>query len=481
MLTKLRHDNITYWLLGLWLTLAPFSIAVAKLNFVLDGTEDPELRSLIYAYQTQPSLNALIHINTALELTPKLKQERALILILAELNIDHDQLTTAQSLLSNNLRESEYEQEKNKLLLKLADKYYQQKNFTKSRDTLKKVNNNLSDASAEQRQLQEGMTALALGEYAQAAKFFSNITGKSTQGSYAQYNLGIALLKRKKMHDGIQELKQLGERNVSSEELKDLKDYANINLGFLYMRGKEYKLAKEYLQRVRLNAKLSNQALFGMGWIDILNKDHKEALVPLFELHSRPVFDAAVVESYLAVPHALVIAGSDKQALDFYEQAVNLFERQKNASAETLAALQQSPQAIDDMVAPDKQFDIADSRDALLARVTQALFDNAVFSVTTANYAKLKEMRNEIPDWLNAYQTQPNATQLPVEKNQLDRQVADFRNQIDDAITKHQQLLSDIVQNELRKEHDKMDRYLNQARFAMAQIYDRILNQRTTP
>ena len=108
-------------------------------------------------------------------------------------------------------------------------------------------------------------------------------------------------------------------------ELVDLRDKANLALGFALLAANEPAKAKPPLQRVRLNGPYSSKALLGVGWASEALGDHKAALTPWLELHDRNLLDAAVQESYLAVPYAFAKLGANSQAADYYESAVRSF------------------------------------------------------------------------------------------------------------------------------------------------------------
>ncbi len=449
-------------------------LAHSKQGPSLDKNDPLEVRHLAYVYHTQPHFDALVEINAAREANPNLNKSTALTLMLAELYLKLDYLDQAQALLFSLSHHNDAY--KNELLIKLAAKYYARKNFTASARTLDKVTKALSHTLREQYKLQKGMTFLAMGNFREASKVLDDIANNSLVGAYAQYNLGIALLNLRKFDRGIRALNKLGHTNFKEEELKNLKDRSNISLGFLHMRAQEPVLAKRYLERVRLSSKFSNQALLGMGLADILNKQYKEALIPLLELHDRPVFDNATIEAYLAVPHALSNLNSNKHALDFYEQAIALFEQQLATTIDLATQIKASTQPINELLSFEYNAPKTPSN-LLLARLIGALIDNSIYTSTANHYSKLSELKKDIPTWKETYQNHTAST----EKTSLDRRLDVLDKQIDASLSLNETLLTKIVLNELNQESDKLNQYLNQARFSMAQIYDKILNQRIAP
>ena len=77
---------------------------------------------------------------------------------------------------------------------------------------------------------------------------------------------------------------------------------------------------------MRLNGPYSNKALLGTGWAQAALGEYREALGPWMELRDRNLLDAAVQESYLAVPYAFGKLDAAAQSAEYYEQAVTSFD-----------------------------------------------------------------------------------------------------------------------------------------------------------
>ncbi len=77
---------------------------------------------------------------------------------------------------------------------------------------------------------------------------------------------------------------------------------------------------------MRLNGPYSNKALLGTGWAHAALDQYQQALGPWVELQGRDVLDAAVQESFLAVPYAFGKLEAAAQSAEYYEQAVTSFD-----------------------------------------------------------------------------------------------------------------------------------------------------------
>jgi hypothetical protein len=144
--------------------------------------------------------------------------------------------------------------------------------------------------------------------------------------AYAQYNLGVALVRKGLVTEADPFLTTVGTIESGRRELRSLKDRANLALGYAYLQNNQPELAKPALQRVRLDGPYSNKALLGVGWADAAAGQYQEALTPWMALRDRNLLDSAVQEAYLAIPYAFAKLNANAQAAQNYEQAIASFD-----------------------------------------------------------------------------------------------------------------------------------------------------------
>ena len=118
-----------------------------------------------------------------------------------------------------------------------------------------------------------------------------------------------------------------------------MRDRANVALGFSAIADKQPKIARTYLERVRLKSQQANKALLGLGWAAVSLKDPKLALVPWLELAQRDLNDTAVLEAQIAVPYAYAELGANTQSAERYTQAITAFSREDTHLNESIAAI----------------------------------------------------------------------------------------------------------------------------------------------
>src|SRR6266513_777332 len=76
------------------------------------------------------------------------------------------------------------------------------------------------------------------------------------------------------------------------------------------------------------------------SWADAALGDYQGALTPWMELRGRDVLDAAVQESYLAVPYAFGKLNANAQSAEYYESAVKSFDAENGQLDEAIARIE---------------------------------------------------------------------------------------------------------------------------------------------
>jgi hypothetical protein len=177
--------------------------------------------------------------------------------------------------------------------------------------------------------------------------------GPADWTAYAGFNLGVALVRAGRLAEADPILTQVGTLNVHSSEMLNLRDKANLALGFAYLQAEQSDKARAPLERVRLSGPYSSRALLGDGWARAAQGDYHGALTPWLELRGRNLLDAAVQESYLAVPYAFSKLNAGAQAADYYESALQSFG-DESVNLDTAIAHIHEGHMLDDLLGEDK-------------------------------------------------------------------------------------------------------------------------------
>jgi len=221
----------------------------------------------------------------------------------------------------------------------LAKIRYQRGLQAEAEDAIARIQGKLPGALEEDRLLLQANLLFARGDYVGAAKVLQGIDPKSDAALFAKYNLGVALIKNGDAEGGAKLLDAIGIAPAADEEMRSLRDKANVALGFAALQDEKPGRARAVLERVRLNGMLANKALLGMGWAAQAEHDARGALVPWDELGNRDPSDAAVLEAKLAIAYAYADLGASGQALDAYNDAIATFERENSNLDESIGAI----------------------------------------------------------------------------------------------------------------------------------------------
>lgn len=226
----------------------------------------------------------------------------------------------------------------------LAKIRYQRGLFDAAQDALTRIEKPLPAPLEEDRALLAANVMMARNDFAGAARALDALAKTPAASRYARYNLGVALVKSgdaASVARGTALLDELGKLPATTEELRSLRDQTNLALGFVALQAEQGAAARNYLERIRLQGTHSNKALLGFGWASASQGRMNAALVPWTELAQRDVGDAAVLEAKIALPYAYAELGAKQQALNLYQDAIAVFDRENLRLDESIAAIRQ--------------------------------------------------------------------------------------------------------------------------------------------
>lgn len=230
---------------------------------------------------------------------------------------------------------------RNRAWFYLAKIRYQRGYGVEAEDALARIQERLPDGQEDERQILHAFLLMSHGRYAEAVERLTQIDPRSEWAVYGRYNLGVALIKAGEKERGAAVLTRLGDSPLTDEELRALKDKANVALGYTFLQSGEMDRARTHLERVRLNGLVSNKALLGMGWAHSAQEQHDRSLVLWSELKGRDVMDSAVQESLLAVPFAMGKLKAYAQSLRHYEEAIEIYHGELERIDRSVAAIRQ--------------------------------------------------------------------------------------------------------------------------------------------
>ena len=243
---------------------------------------------------------------------------------------------------------------RNRAWFYLGQIWYARGYLDKAVDALRQVQGQLPIQQEGQRIHLLANALLRQGHFDEAIALLKAFNGPSDWLAFAQFNMGVALVRQNRMPEADAALTAVGTLATSRPELLALRDRANLALGFAYLQANQPDKARVPLERVQLNGAYSNKALLGLGWADAALGDYQAALSPWTELRNRSLLDSAVQEAYLAVPYAYGKLDANAQAARDYETALTSFAAEQQALDGAIGRIR-SGKMLQELLAGDEQ------------------------------------------------------------------------------------------------------------------------------
>jgi tetratricopeptide (TPR) repeat protein len=240
----------------------------------------------------------------------------------------------------------------------------------------------------------------------EAVTILSGLQEVKSLTGFAQFNLGIALIRDGKEQQGRQWLDRAGQIDANDPVTAAIRDKANLFLGEKLLNEKDYEAAKQAYNRVRLAGPFSNRALLGSGWADA-DRDHFDlALAPWSLLAKGEITDSAVQEAMLAVPYAYAKLGIYSNAALLYGQALEVFSAETTKLDTSIKSIEKGTFLAALMRAELRQDAdwVVNLRALPEAPETYYLIDLMAshdFQQSLKNYLDLDELRRKLERWQN--------------------------------------------------------------------------------
>ena len=297
---------------------------------------------------------------------------------------------------------------RNRAWFYLAKVWYQRDYLEDAATALASISGALPGDLEPERHLLEAQVLMHLGRYDEAIRALERWQptgdGSDVWSAYARFNIGVALVRQQRVEEGARLLDAVGQISAPSEELAALRDKANLALGYVWLKADRAADAKSVLQRVRLEGPQSNKALLGAGWADSAEQRFTKALVPWLELRGRNMLDAAVQESYLAVPYAYAQLDAEGQAAEQYVLAVEAYSQEAMRIDESIESIR-SGGLLEAIVANDRgeragwYWQLQNLPDAPETRYLYHLLAAHEFQEGLKNYRDMRIMQRNLASW----------------------------------------------------------------------------------
>ena len=337
-----------------------------------------------------------------LERVPHTREEAEL--LLGGLYLSLGEHVEAGRIFQDLLNKNTTELVRNRAWFYLGKVWYQRGYLEESERALRQVSDKIDPRINAERYMLLAQVMMQQGRYDDAITALSGWHGAPDWTAYAQFNLGIALVRTGRLPDAIGYLDRVGQLNVRGEEMLALRDKANLALGFALLQAQRAAEARPILERVRLEGPYSSKALLGVGWADAGVGEFKRALVPWLALRKRDLLDSAVQESFLTVPYAYLQLSATGQAADYYNSAISSFDAEMqhiDASIEEI----RNGKLLDRLLTDDKKdtltwlWQLQKLPDAPESRYLYQLLASNQFQEGLRNYRELNYMSRNLADW----------------------------------------------------------------------------------
>jgi len=293
---------------------------------------------------------------------------------------------------------------RNKAWFYLGKVWYQRGYLEESERALVQVSDKIDPRLSAERYMLLAQLMMRQERYDDAIAALSKWRGAADWTAYAQFNLGVALVRKDRLADAIPYLDRVGRIETRSEELLSLRDKANLALGFALLQAQRASEAKPILQRVRLEGPYSSKALLGVGWADAGVGEFKRALVPWLTLRKRNLLDSAVQESFLTVPYAYNQLSATGQAAEYYSSAIDSFDAELKRIDDSIEQIRNGD-LLDRLLNDDKKdtltwyWQLTTLPDAPESRYLYSLLASNEFQEGLKNYRELNYMSRNLDNW----------------------------------------------------------------------------------
>ena len=324
----------------LLLAAGSYSSAYAKEKREPTIVKDADFGEVLYYFYQEDYFPAIVRLLAAREQSRLENHDSESELLLGGLYLSYGHHLRAAEIFERLLADNVDPEIRDRTWFFLA-KIWQQRGYTaESQNALDNIQGELPKGMESERHMMQAQLLIERGDYDQAIALLQAWPGKSEWASYAQFNLGVAMVRSGRVEAAAQILSDLGDSDPFNEELTSLRDKANLALGYAYLQDQRPVAAKSALQRVRLDGPFSSKALLGVGWADAEEAQYQRALVPWMELRGRDLLDPAVQEAMLAVPYAMAKLNSISQAADHYLNAIEAFYEESNRIDEAIVKIE---------------------------------------------------------------------------------------------------------------------------------------------
>jgi hypothetical protein len=306
------------------------------------SVKDLQYGEVLYHYFQQDYFNSIVRLQIARQQERLPNHAAEAELMLGGLDLSYGLRNEANRIFQRLLSEETSDTStRNRAWFYLAKISFQRGDIPAALQAIERVNGIMTPATRTAATNLHSLLLLQQGNNKAAIELLENFRSGKHWTPYLTYNLGIALLRDQQQESGAKQLDHIGDIHGRNEELRLLRDKANLALGYSYLKNGNAEKSRKTLTRVRLEGPLSNRALLGAGWADAEDDAFSRALIPWLELSSRDSTDPAVQESLLAIPYAMTKMDLHGRAVQHYNDGIKLLIDERQKLVQSIRAIEQ--------------------------------------------------------------------------------------------------------------------------------------------
>lgn len=274
-------------------------------------------------------------------------------------------------------------------------------------------------------------------EFGEALASLYAIPTGTREGSYATYNMGVAMIRSDHIDEGIQLLLSVINLPEGNDEMNALKDRAALTVGLAELKRKNLDASRAALARIRADGPFSNEALLALGLTNFERQDYRKAIPLWLELVRRNPGHTSVQEALMLAPRAYEELRAMPQALAGYQFAAQSYREElkrvelairdidRKGWLDKLVGVKGEQQVDIDPMAPVRDYSASEGPEMTYL---YKLFASHDFAERFREYNELQRLRgmlvrwrDEIPALEQAYANQQIRLQsvLPTVRNRL--------------------------------------------------------------
>jgi hypothetical protein len=389
------------------------------------SVQDLQYGEVLFHFYRQDYFNSIVRLNIAQKQQRLPHHGREAELLLGGLDLSYGLRNSANEIFTRLLNDDSTDIAiRNRAWFHLAKISYQRGDPERALYALDQIKGEITEYNRAEAIYLQSLLLLQQGRNAEAVKVMLESNTDKAWKPYLAYNLGIARIRTDEIEDGTELLNQIGETNAGNEELRLLRDKANLALGFTYLKQGTAEQSRQALDRVRLEGILSNKALLGAGWADAGSDAYGLALVPWMELGQRNAADPAVQEALLAIPYAMTKMSLHGQAVERYNSAIDILLQERHSLDQSIVDIRNGG-----LVAALKSGttgtgwlkNIAGSNASPALRYQVQLMASHDFQEGVKNYRDLLSLQDNLEQWesnMASYEDMLVTRKLRYEKHQ---------------------------------------------------------------